>query len=212
MSASPKVLYRIAVAADAGDLAHVVERAFTGDNLGGISRMGPIFVREYLRVVLAERHALALCAEIDGRIVGLHLATLDAAAEARALKRHKVRLGLAALRSALLRPNAIWGAFRRYRSLRHTGDGDSSESYVATSGARASYWAAIPGECPPDVSLSLLKKTLVIAKELGVRTLHFEVNASNTKVVRIHRMMGAVIVASRRTPDGLERHVCEYRF
>jgi hypothetical protein len=175
-----------------------------------MGRLGGAFLREYYRVLLADRQSVVLCLVDDAdpeRILGFASGTLDAAESNRTLRRHRVRLAIGALLALMRRPGLVPGVLSRYRS---TGGASGGEAYVVNEGARSIYWAVLPEARKGAAALALMKKWLALMRTMGAGAIATEINDSNAPVAQAHRLLGAQLVREVVTPDGMRRMFMEY--
>lgn len=174
---------RLAKPSDANQIAdchwHVRDRYTKGIFLS----LGKSFLVEYYKIILDDPWEVIVCAvKNDGKIVGFKSTTLNAASQAQNLRKHRIRLGFAALKSLLLKPTLIKAVWQRYQSLK--GNGESLE-FVHTEGVRGEYWCWLPEE-DGSYTIELNKADSQILRGLGVKEIFFEVDKFNKKVYNYH--------------------------
>jgi hypothetical protein len=202
--------FRLAKASDSRRLAQVHRVCAAEQPESFTDRLGGAFLRQYYRVLLADRQSVVLCLVDDvdpERILGFATGTLDAAESNRTLRRNRVRLAIGALLAIMRRPGLVRGIASRYRS---TGGASGDEGYVVNEGARSIYWAVLPEARKGAAALSLMKKWLALMRTMGAGEIATEVNESNAPVAQAHRLLGAELVKKVVTPDGMRRMFMQY--
>ena len=197
-----EIRFRIAKPSDAKQIAnchwHVRERYTQGIFLS----LGEGFLRTYYRIILDDPWEVVICAEKGGRIVGFSSATIDGRAQAENLRKHKVRLGLAAAKAIVFHPSLFKEVWLRYKSLRKDHDGPK---FVTVDGVRGEYW------CWRKDEDSMLSAEMDHAKghilyDLGYRECFFEVDKFNKQVYKFHiKVNKAQPVEEIELPDGRVR-------
>lgn len=196
-----EIRFRIAKPSDAKQIAnchwHVRDRYSQGIFLS----LGEGFLRTYYKIILDDPWEVVVCAENEnGKIVGFSSATIDGRAQAENIKKHKVRLGLAAIKAVLLKPKLLKELWLRYKSL-----GDGEQKFVTVDGVRGEYW------CWNKDEDSLLSVDMDYAKghilyDLGYRECFFEVDKFNKQVYKFHlKVNKAEPVEEITLPDGRVR-------
>lgn len=195
------IRFRLAKPSDAKQIAnchwHVRDRYSQGIFLS----LGEGFLRTYYKIILDDPWEVVVCAEKDGRIVGFSSATIDGRAQADNLRKHKIRLGLAAAKAIILHPKLFKEVWLRYKSLKKDDDGPQ---FVTVDGVRGEYW------CWRKDEDSLLSVDVDFAKghilyDLGYRELYFEVDKFNKQVYKYHLRNKAEPVEEITLPDGRVR-------
>ena len=174
---------------------------------GFFSQVSMLFLVHYYKVVLDDPNSVVVCAEgSDGVICGFASGTLDAAKQFSNMGRHKLRFSLALFPSIVMNPKIIKDVLSRYLSTQ----GKSSEKYVSVSGARTEFWvwdARNKGSMWAGV---LNNSHLHLLLTLGVKSVHFEVDADNDAVVRYSERNGAILVDRIELKDGRFRLIMQY--
>lgn len=205
-----EIKFRLAKPSDAKQIAnchwHVRDRYTTGIFLS----LGEPFLRTYYKIILDDPNEVFICAENEkGKIVGFNNATLDVEKQTANLKRHKIRLGFAALKAIVLKPSLIPAIIERYRSL--DSSSDTEQQYIATSGARAEYWCWLKDEGDVSRSVELNYAIKDLLYDLGVRTVYSEVDKGNKNVykyfTKFYKKGKIEIVKEVTLPDGRERAI-----
>ena len=197
-----EIKFRLAKPSDARQIAnchwHVRDRYSQGIFLS----LGESFLRIYYKIILDDPWEVVVCAEKNGRIVGFSSATLDGRAQADNLRKHKIRLGLAAAKAIILHPKLFKEVWLRYKSLKKNNKG---QQFVTVDGVRGEYW------CWRKDDDSLMSVEMENAKshllyDLGYRELFFEVDKFNKQVYRYHlKVNKAEPIEEIKLPDGRVR-------
>jgi hypothetical protein len=173
------VKFRIAKPSDAKQIAychwHVKDRYSQGIFLS----LGECFLRAYYKIILNDPYEVIVCAEReDGKIIGFCSANLDSEKQFNNLKKHKIKLGFAAIGAITSHPHLIKEVWMRYKSL---GDNDAPQ-FVYTEGARGGYWCWLKSESDGSESVDLNQAMKHILFDLGLRELYSEVDKQNKRV------------------------------
>lgn len=198
-----EIRFRLAKPSDAKQIAnchwHVRDRYSQGIFL----TLGESFLRAYYKIILNDPWEVVVCAEReDGRIVGFSSATIDGRAQADNLRKHKIRLGVAAIKAIILHPRLFKEVWLRYKSL---GKGDQEQKFVTVDGVRGEYW------CWNKDEDSLLSVDMDHAKghilyDLGYKECFFEVDKFNKQVYKFHlKVNKAEPIEEITLPDGRVR-------
>lgn len=198
-----KVRFRIAKPRDARQIAychwHVRDRYTQGIFLS----LGERFLRTYYRIILDDPYEVVVCAEKDGKIIGFSSATLDAASQARTLKKHKMSLGLSALGAIICKPSLLKAVWQRYRSLSND---KNAPSFVHTEGVRGEYWCWLKEYEDGFKSVEVGKAKENIIYDLGYKELFFEVDKFNKRVFKFYtKIEKSEPIEEITLPDGRER-------
>lgn len=204
------IMFRLAKPSDAKQIAnchwHVRDRYTTGIFLS----LGKSFLTEYYRIILNDPYEVFICAENkDGKIVGFNNATLDVEKQTANLKRHKIRLGFAALKALLLKPSLIPAVIQRYKSLDTSSNNE--QKFITTSGVRAEYWCWMKEEGDNSRSIELNFAIKDVLFDLGVRTLYSEIDKSNKNVykyfTKYYKKSVIEVIDEITLPDGRVRAI-----
>lgn len=198
-----EIRFRIAKPSDAKQIArchwHVRDRYSQGIFLS----LGEGFLRTYYKIILDDPWEVVICAEReDGIIVGFTSATIDGRAQADNLRKHRIRLGIAAASAMILHPHLFKEVWLRYKSLKKD---DEGQRFVTVDGVRGEYWCWMKDED------SLLSVDMDHAKghilyDLGYRECFFEVDKFNKQVYKFHlKVNKAEPVEEITLPDGRVR-------
>ena len=199
-----EIRFRLAKPCDAKALAnchwHVRDRYSQGIFLS----LGKSFLRSYYKIILKDPNEVVVCAEhVNLGVVGFCNATLDAKAQAKTLKQHKVRLGLSALWAIVCKPSLLKAVWQRYRSL---GSSSDSPSFVHTEGLRGEYWCWMKEAGDSFLSVELNQSMKNVVYDLGYREMYSEVDKFNKHVYKFFTMKKNIEVVEEITlPDGRER-------
>ena len=192
------IRFRLAKPSDAKQIAnchwHVRDRYSQGIFLS----LGEKFLRTYYKIILNDPWEVVVCAENDdGKIIGFSSATLNGQAQAENLKRHKIQLGLAAIKTIIVNPKLAKDVWLRYKSL-----GGGEQKFVNMEGVRGEYWCWRKGD-DNSLSVQLYKAKNALLKNLGVRELFFEVDKFNAQVYKYHiKINKATPIEEITLPDG----------
>lgn len=194
------IRFRLAKPSDAKQIAschwHVRDRYTQGIFL----LLGEGFLRAYYRVILDDPWEVVVCAERDdGKIVGFGSTTLDAESQAKNLRKHRVKLGIAALSSLLIHPSLYKEVWLRYKSLK----GGDGPRYVHPFGVRGEYWCWMKGE-DSLLSIDMDNAKGHILYDLGYKECYSEVDKNNTQVYKYH-IKKYELVEEFTLPDGRVR-------
>lgn len=198
-----KIRFRLAKPSDAKQIAnchwHVRDRYSHGIFLS----LGEVFLRTYYKIILNDPWEVVVCAENEkGKIVGFSSATIDGRAQANNLRRHKVRLGLAALSAIILQPRLLKEVWLRYKSLKTE---DDAQKFVTIDGVRGEYWCWRKDE-DTLLSVDMDQAKGHILYNLGYNECFFEVDKLNKQVYKFHlRVNKAIPIDEITLPDGRQR-------
>lgn len=201
------IRFRIAKPSDYKQIAdchwHVRDRYTTGIFLS----LGKGFLKAYYKIILDDPNEVVVCAETeDRRIVGFNSASLDFAAQIQNLKKHKIRLALAAIGAIIRRPSLLKQMRVRYKSLSSNYD---APKFMNMNGARGEYWCWLKsaGDISQSVELNIAAKHILY--DLGVRVLYSEVDKGNKRVynyfTKYYKAAKIEIIEEIALPDGRER-------
>ena len=198
-----EIRFRLAKPSDAKQIAnchwHVRDRYSQGIFLS----LGEGFLRAYYKVILDDPWEVVTCAVKDGKIVGFSSATLDAASQSINIRRHKVRLGFAAIGAVIRKPSLLSAVWLRYKSLSNRKD---APEFVHTEGARGEYWCWLKEEEDNLLSVDLDNAKGSIMYALGCREIFFEVDKFNKQVYKYHtKIRKAEPIEEITLPDGRAR-------
>ena len=199
-----EIRFRIAKPSDAKQIAnchwHVRDRYSQGIFLS----LGEGFLRTYYKIILDDPWEVVVCAENEkGKIVGFSSATIDGRAQADNLRKHKIRLGLAAAKAIIFHPSLFKEVWLRYKSLKKD---DEGQKFVTVDGVRGEYWCWRKDEEAGEKSVELDRAKARVLYHLGYREMYFEVDKFNKAVYRFHLYVNKSEPVEEITlPDGRVR-------
>lgn len=198
-----EIKFRLAKPSDAKQVAdchwHVRDRYTQGIFLS----LGKHFLRTYYRIILDDPYEVVVCAEKAGKIIGFSSATLDAASQARSLKRHVVKLGISAIGAIICKPSLLKAVWQRYRSLSNA---ETAPCFVHTEGVRGEYWCWLKEYEDGFKSIEIGRAKENIIYDLGYKELFFEVDKFNKRVYRFYtKIEKTEPLEEIILPDGRER-------
>lgn len=166
--------------------------------------LGKRFLRAYYDIVLNDPNEIIVVAENDNnKIVGFSSGSLDANSQAKSLKRHKIRLGFAAIIGVICKPSLIVGVWQRYKSLDNQ---SGKQQFLHMDGARSEYlcWRK---DAEGSINMMLLDKIkFAIMAELGVKEVFFEIDRHNERLFKAQqRDKSITLISEYRLPDGRTR-------
>jgi hypothetical protein len=197
------IRFRLAKPCDAKQIAnchwHVRDRYTQGIFLS----LGEGFLRVYYSIILNDPWEVVVCAEReDGKIVGFSSATIDGRVQADNLRKHRIRLGFAALKSIILHPGLLKEIWLRYKSLKVNNDGPN---FLTVDGVRGEYWCwNKDDDSLKSIEMDNIKSYILY--DLGCRECFFEVDKNNKQVFKYHlKVNKAEPIEEITLPDGRER-------
>ena len=198
-----EIRFRLAKPIDAKQIArchwHVRDRYSQGIFLS----LGEGFLRTYYRIILNDPWEVVICAENeDGKIIGFTSATINGRAQADNLRKHKIRLGLAAAKAIILHPHLAKEVWLRFKSLKAEENGPK---FVTIDGVRGEYWCWMKDE-DSLLSVEMDHAKNHILYDLGYRECFFEVDKFNKQVYKFHLKVNKAEPREEITlPDGRVR-------
>lgn len=198
-----EIKFRIAKPSDAKQIANLHWHVRDRYDKGIFLSLGKGFLRKYWKILLNDPWEVIICAvNENGNIVGFNSTTMDAAEEAKNLRKHKFTLALHALKAILIKPSLFKEVWSRYKSLSPKNIGIK---FIHTEGARGGYWCWDKN----DESLKSFELTKVkngILKLLGLKEFYFEVDKFNKPVYNFHlKVNKAEPIEEIKLPDGRQR-------
>ena len=194
--------YRIAKLIDYKSIVNLHYDIRKTYSVGLFSKLGKHFLTKYYKILLNDPNSVIVCAEDDkGIIQGFCSATIDVKAQMNNLIRHKVGLGLAALKSVLLQPFLLKDLLDRYKVANNV----STTKIISTKGARSEYWVWSATNQDSAASVAMYFAQLNILKSLGVKEFFGEVDKVNKKILKFQLRNGGEIIDQITLPDGRER-------
>jgi hypothetical protein len=201
------IIFRLGKISDHIALAQIHYHSGQFQNDGFMYRLGFDFLKRYYKVLLSEKKSFVLVAEdISGRIHGFVSGTQNANSHLNAIRNDRVFLALTLLKSVVFCPAILKEILRRYKYVNRIND---AESFGALDGARLEYWIW-DTDSSSNLSVLLLKAWINIMKEMGVYEIHGEVDKSNVKSQKVHKLMGAIFYNTLTLADGRERTFYKY--
>ena len=171
-----------------------------------MTQLGPLFVREYYRCVLRYSRGIFLtesgASGYDGFVSGF----IDPAAFYRDLRRHRARLGLAALGGIAVRPTRLAGLLANYR---RTGGSAAQPNTKET--AELSSLAVRPSASGAGIGSHLVRRFIAAAQEKGAERVTLTTDAvGNDAVNRFYKRLGFICIRTFEARPG--RVLNEYAF
>lgn len=198
-----EIRFRLAKPSDAKQIAnchwHVRDRYTEGIFL----LLGKAFLRAYYKVILDDPNEIIVCAENkNGIIVGFSSGSLDAESQAKTIRKHKTRLGFAALQGIIRHPSYMRGVWQRFKSL----NPETGKEFIHMKGARSEYLCWNKDE-PGSISMMLLDKIkFKMMHALGIKEVYFEIDRQNERIFNAQlRMKNTELVNEYQLPDGRTR-------
>jgi hypothetical protein len=199
---------RLAKPGDASAMARLYLQASERNERAFIARLGFRLLRLNYSLLLREPHSIVLCIEDDDEeVLGFISGSTRAEEHFHSLSHHRVRVALASLAALISHPRLIGASTRRYRSMKRS---DGSERYVVSSGPRIEFWACARNESLGAYAVDMLKGWLSVARICGCAEVLCEVDAGNTRVLRLHKALGAAIVDQFKREYGIARYILKY--
>jgi ribosomal protein S18 acetylase RimI-like enzyme len=168
--------------------------------------LGPGFLRELYRGIVADPTGLAYVALVSGRPVGFVAGTtMPARFYSRLARRRAIRFGIAALPAFLRRPSILPRLLRAF--------GKSGSAAPDESGrAELMSIAVLPGEQTRGGGAQLVARFADEAFERGASAVYLTTDAlGNDAVNRFYLRCGFVLARSFTTPEGRTMHEYELR-
>ena len=202
------MIFRIAKLKDKSSLARLHLEAGRIQPDGFMHQLGFYFLKSYYDILLREKNSVVILAEdLDGVIHGFCSGTSSAEDHLIELKRNKIILITAAIPALLMSPKLMFKILSRYRFV--AGEKNSIE-YGVSAGARSEYWAWRPQSKNLEMSVKMFNQWKKIMFDLGCNSIKGEVDLKNKYILKLHRLLGAVVVAKLTLADGRERVIIEY--
>ena len=198
-----EIRFRLAKPSDAKQIANVQMHVKDRYNEGIALALGKRFLTAYYRIILNDPWEVFICAVNEcGDIVGFISDSLNSKERFNNIKKHRLKLGFAAMSSLILHPSLIKGIWSRYRSLSSK---DPKKKFVHTEGVRVGYWCWLKSDDSLQ-SVELSKANGAILRALGVKVIHFEVDKFNKAVYKFNiKVNKAEPVEEIVLPDGRVR-------
>lgn len=198
-----KIKFRLAKPSDAKQMTdcHWTVRDRYTDGI--FLSLGKSFLRAYYEIVLDDPNEIVVCAENEnGEIVGFSSGSLDAESQAKTIKKHKIKLGFAAMWGIIQHPSFLKGVWQRYRSLNNK----SEQQFLHMEGARSEYLCWKKG-ADGTINMILLDKIkFKMMAELGVKEVFFEIDRHNERLFNTQmRDKTITLLTEYQLPDGRTR-------
>ncbi len=198
-----KIKFRLAKPSDAKQMTdcHWTVRDRYTDGI--FLSLGKSFLRAYYEIVLDDPNEIVVCAENEnGEIVGFSSGSLDAESQAKTIKKHKIKLGFAAMWGIIQHPSFLKGVWQRYRSLNNK----SEQQFLHMEGARSEYLCWKKG-ADGTINMMLLDKIkFKMMAELGVKEVFFEIDRHNERLFNTQmRDKTITLLTEYQLPDGRTR-------
>ena len=198
-----KIKFRLAKPSDAKQMTdcHWTVRDRYTDGI--FLSLGKSFLRAYYEIVLDDPNEIVVCAENEnGEIVGFSSGSLDAESQAKTIKKHKIKLGFAAMWGIIQHPSFLKGVWQRYRSLNNK----NKQQFLHMEGARSEYLCWKKG-ADGTINMMLLDKIkFKMMAELGVKEVFFEIDRHNERLFNTQmRDKTITLLTEYQLPDGRTR-------
>ncbi len=203
-----RVRLRLANISDSFALARIHCECAAELDSSFLLQLGVRWLAAYYDTMLRSPHSVVVVAvEMStGQVIGFASGTINAEEQLRALRRRTLYLGLWSLPAVLQKPRLIGGIVQRYFIT----SGEAVEKVIVTKGARAEFLAWRKDFRNGGGALGLLQAWYGVVRELGVSQVLFEVDDTNVAGMRMHKMLGAVVLRTFTTVDGKVRNVMQY--
>lgn len=162
--------------------------------------LGKGFLRAYYEIVLDDPDEIIVCAENEsGEIVGFSSGSLNAESQAKTIRSHKIKLGLAAIIGIVRHPSFLKGVWQRYRSLGNKGE----QQFLHMEGARSEYLCWKKGAEGTIYMMLLDKIKFKMMHELGIKDVFFEIDRHNERLFNAQlRDKTISLLSEYQLPDG----------
>lgn len=196
-----KIKFRIGKPSDAKQITEAHWTVRDRYSEGIFISLGKRFLKAYYDIVLNDPNEIIIVAENENNeIVGFSSGSLDAKSQAKSIKNHKIKLGLAAIIGVISNPSLIAGVWQRYKSL--NGD-NKTQQFLHMEGARSEYlcWKK---NAEGSINMMLLDKIkFKIMSELGVNEVFFEIDRHNERLFKAQQRDKTITLLSEyELPDG----------
>lgn len=176
-------------------------------SVGIFAQLNRFFLKQYYLIILNDPNSVIVCAEDENGIIqGFCSSTLDVEAQFANIKRHRIRLGLAAITSVIEKPLLLKHLIARYMVIKN----NTQTRIISTKGARSEYWVWRASNKDSGSSVEMYFSLFIILKALGVKELFGEVDKVNKRVLKFQLANGGRITDEFTLPDGRERVVIRY--
>jgi hypothetical protein len=172
---------------------------------GFMHKLGVLFLYNYYRVSLKEKHSVILIADdSNGMPIGFISGTLDAKEHQVQLKRNTISLGISAFIAILRNPFLLQELYKRKKSL-----GSKASKFIVDSGARGEYWAWLPKSKNTMGSGILRQAWINVLGELGCKSFRYELDLGNSSFEKYEKIFGCTLIEEIILPDGRKRIIVE---
>jgi len=200
--------YRLVKSKDIKDIVNLHYSVRENYPFGIFSSLDKNFLKSYYKVLLKDKNSVIVCAyDSLGVVHGFCSANLNVEEQFLNLKRNKYRFGLSAFTSILKKPSVLLDLFSRYNSIKNEGS-----QFISKEGARLEYWVWSKKNKEPTPSIIMHEVLLNILRDLRVVELNFEVDSINNKIVKFHKLNGAIEIKRIVLEDKRERVLMKYDF
>jgi len=197
----------------------LVLRFASGKDIGGIvtihraafpsffmTQLGPLFLAEYYRVVLAYRQRIFLVSGSGSDINGFVAGFIDAPRFYASLRRDVIRVGLALVPAVLRHPSRLRRVLFNFRK-----NAGGAEGHAPPDAAELASVAVSPLCSGRGIGARLVDGFIAQASSQGARFVYLTTDAENNDAVnRLYLRMGFALHRMFVTPP--ERKMNEYRF
>lgn len=200
------MFYRLAKLSDVAVIADIQYRTKETNSNGIFYLLGRPFLRQYFKLAMSDPCTVFRCAEADdGRVIGFGWSVLDIERHQRYMLKHRWRLVFPALISIIARPSLFKKLLIRYKSFRK-----NDQTFMNAHGAVGRFWGWDPRYKDSESAAEFQNVGLRLIHALKVDALHMEVDLSNKRVYKYHKLNGATVDKIVTLPDGRERAFMTY--
>lgn len=201
------MFYRFAKRSDVPRIVelHYAVRDFY--SIGFFSKTRRNFLKTYYNILVNDPNEIILCAVENNEIRGFCSGSLDVQQQKKLFKEKKFSIAFSLLSTFLFNPKLIIEALKRYSSL---DESSTKDAYTIEVGARSEYWTWDKKGNDSEYSIELLNKFYHVFRLCGINEVFFEVDEINKKILKIHKINGAIIQNEIILPDGRKRIIMKY--
>lgn len=170
--------------------------------------LGKSYLIEYYKVLFDEKDSVVVCAENDlGNVVGFFSTSLDYhGSHIQSLLKNRIRFFFSSLPHLIKNPLL---AKKIYEHQRKIAEGEKIINEKVPE-VHSLFWCWDENDKTPSGAIVLLCSSLSILKALGSKEVFCDVYETNKKVLRIHQIMGAVIVDKIAAVNNDFRYLIKY--